>query len=57
LIELTGRGAEPIDLPTGETRRFLQDGDEVIFRGYCEREGFRRIGFGECRGTVTRAIT
>jgi len=56
LIELTGRGAEPIDLPTGETRRFLQDGDEVIFRGYCEREGFRRIGFGECRGIVTPAI-
>jgi fumarylacetoacetase len=57
LIELTGRGAEPIDLPTGETRRFLQDGDEVIFRGYCEREGFRRIGFGECRGIVAPAMT
>jgi fumarylacetoacetase len=56
LIELTGRGAEPINLPTGETRRFLQDGDEVIFRGYCEREGFRRIGFGECRGIVTPAL-
>jgi fumarylacetoacetase len=56
LIELTRRGAEPIDLPTGETRRFLQDGDEVIFRGYCEREGFRRIGFGECRGIVTPAV-
>jgi fumarylacetoacetase len=56
LIELTGRGAEPIDLPAGETRRFLQDGDEVIFRGYCEREGFRRIGFGECRGIVAPAM-
>jgi fumarylacetoacetase len=56
LIELTGRGAEPIILPTGETRRFLQDGDEVIFRGYCEREGFRRIGFGECRGIVAPAL-
>jgi fumarylacetoacetase len=56
LIELTGRGAEPINLPTGETRRFLQDGDEVIFRGYCEREGFRRIGFGECRGIVAPAL-
>jgi fumarylacetoacetase len=56
LIELTGRGAEPINLPTGEVRRFLQDGDEVIFRGYCEREGFRRIGFGECRGIVTPAV-
>ncbi|HEX5082220.1 MAG TPA: fumarylacetoacetase [Blastocatellia bacterium] len=55
LIELTARGAEPINLPTGEVRRFLQDGDDVIFRGYCEREGFRRIGFGECRGIVTPA--
>jgi fumarylacetoacetase len=52
MIELTGRGVEPINLPTGEVRRFLQDGDEVIFRGYCEREGFRRIGFGECRGII-----
>jgi fumarylacetoacetase len=56
LIELTGRGAEPINLSTGEVRRFLQDGDEVIFRGYCEREGFRRIGFGECRGVVAHAV-
>jgi fumarylacetoacetase len=56
LIELTQRGAEPIHLPTGEVRRFLQDGDEVILRGYCEREGFRRIGFGECRGIVTPAL-
>ncbi len=52
LIELSERGAEPIKLPSGEGRRFLQDGDEVIFRGYCEREGFRRIGFGECRGVI-----
>jgi fumarylacetoacetase len=55
LIELTQRGAEPVNLPTGEVRRFLQDGDEVILRGYCEREGFRRIGFGECRGVVVTA--
>lgn len=52
LLELTWRGTEPLTLPTGETRRFLEDGDEVIFRGYCEREGFRRIGFGECRGKI-----
>ncbi len=52
LIELTERGAQPITLPTGEIRRFLENGDEVILRGYCEREGFRRIGFGECRGIV-----
>ncbi len=52
LLELTTRGAEPIDLPTGEVRRFLQDGDEVILRGFCERPGAVRIGFGECRGVV-----
>jgi fumarylacetoacetase len=53
LLELTWRGEQPITLPTGETRRFLEDGDEVIFRGWCEREGFARIGTGECRGLVT----
>jgi fumarylacetoacetase len=52
LLELAWRGTEPVTLPTGEQRRFLEDGDEVIFRGFCEREGFARIGFGECRGTV-----
>jgi fumarylacetoacetase len=52
LLELTWRGAEPLTLPTGETRRFLEDGDEVIMRGYCERESAARIGFGECRGVV-----
>jgi fumarylacetoacetase len=52
LLERTWRGTEPLTLPTGETRRFLEDGDEVIMRGWCEREGYRRIGFGECRGTV-----
>src|SRR5262249_54168311 len=52
LLELTNRGAEALKLPTGEERRFLQDGDEVILRSWCERAGFRRIGFGECRGVV-----
>jgi fumarylacetoacetase len=42
-------------LPGGEQRRFLEDGDEVIFRGFCERDGFARIGFGECRGTIVAA--
>jgi fumarylacetoacetase len=46
------RGAEPLELPSGETRRFLQDGDEVILRGWCGKEGYRRIGLGECRGMV-----
>jgi len=56
LLELTWRGTEPFLLPTGETRRFLEDGDEVILRAYCEREGLPRIGFGECRGVVLSAI-
>ncbi|MBL8763403.1 MAG: fumarylacetoacetase [Phycisphaerae bacterium] len=65
LLELTwsGNGPDkkplprrPVELPTGETRSFLQDGDEVIMRGWCERDGFRRIGLGECRGTVEAAV-
>jgi fumarylacetoacetase len=55
LLELTWRGTEPIELPTGESRRWLEDGDEVIIRGWCEREGFVRIGFGECRGIILPA--
>jgi len=55
LLEMTQRGAEPIHLPNGEIRRFLEDGDEVILRGYCQREG-ARIGFGECRGVI-RGVT
>lgn len=52
LLEITQRGAHPIELPTGETRSFLLDGDEVILRGYCQRPDRIRIGFGECRGVV-----
>ena len=53
LLEITANGRQPIELPSGERRSFLADGDEVTLRGYCEREGFARIGFGECRGIVT----
>ncbi len=52
LLELTWKGTEPIQLPTGETRKFLQDGDEVIIRGWCQGYQHARIGFGECRGTI-----
>ena len=52
LLELTQGGKQPITLPNGETRTFLADGDRLSFRGWCEREGARRIGFGECAGTV-----
>jgi len=52
LLELTWKGTDPIRLPTGETRTFLEDGDELILTGYCERPGFARIGLGTCRGVV-----
>jgi fumarylacetoacetase len=52
LLEHTRNGREPVSLGAGEQRRFLEDGDEVVFRGYCERPGFVGIGLGECRGTV-----
>jgi fumarylacetoacetase len=55
LLELTRGGRNPIHLPNGETRRFLEDGDEVILRGSCERPGLVRIGFGECRGLILGA--
>lgn len=55
-VIVPGSQRTPIELPTGEQRKFLADGDEIIIKGYCERDGFRRIGFGECRGIVTPAL-
>ena len=55
LLELTARGADPLALPNGEKRGFIEDGDEIIFRGYCEKPGHARIGFGECRAVVLPA--
>ena len=55
LLELTSRGKDPVMLPTGEERKFLEDGDEIILRGFCEGDGFRRIGLGSCRGTILPA--
>jgi fumarylacetoacetase len=55
LLELTWRGAEPLALPNGETRKFLEDGDEVILRASCEHGDSVRIGFGECRGVILPA--
>ncbi len=52
LLEITERGKKPFELPSGEARRFLEDHDEIVMKAYCEREGFKRIGFGECRGRV-----
>jgi fumarylacetoacetase len=55
LLELTWKGTEPLELPTGETRKFLEDGDEVVLRGSCAAPGRPRIGLGECRGVVLPA--
>ena len=55
MLELTKRGDEKLELPNGEMRGFLEDGDEIIMRGECRRDGFARIGFGECRAKVLRA--
>jgi len=57
LLELTRNGAQPILLPTAETRTFLEDGDEIILRGSCESPGHPRIGLGECRATILPALT
>lgn len=66
MIELTWNGdasnptpgtdRTPLILPTGEERKFLADGDELILHGFCKNEQYRRIGFGQCRGTVQPAV-
>ena len=55
LIELTQGGKKPLDLRNGETRTFLENGDEVIQRGRCTREGYATIGFGEAAGRIVAA--
>ena len=52
LLEISRGGKEPVGLPSGETRSFLEDGDEITLRAWCEAEGAVRIGFGECVGRV-----
>jgi len=52
MLELTRRGTEPVVLPTGEERKFLHDGDEIILRAYFQREGAARIGLGESAGLI-----
>jgi fumarylacetoacetase len=56
LLEISAGGRRPIELPSGETRRFLEDGDTVVMRARCRRQGFATIGLGECRGTIAPAI-
>ncbi len=54
MLELTWRGEKPIALPNGETRKFLQDGDTVVMKGYCQGDGYR-VGFGEVTGKILPA--
>ncbi len=55
LLELTQGGRQALSLPDGETRRYLEDGDTVILRGWCARDGAARIGFGEARAQLLPA--
>jgi fumarylacetoacetase len=55
LLELSQGGKQALQLANGESRTFLHDGDTIILRGYCERAGMRRIGFGACVGTLVAA--
>jgi fumarylacetoacetase len=55
LLELSNGGKQPIKLPNGEERSFLEDGDTLILKAYCENDNAVRIGFGECSGTITAA--
>lgn len=55
LLEASQGGKVPVRLETGEERRFLEDGDEVILKASCRREGFAAIGFGDCRATILPA--
>jgi fumarylacetoacetase len=55
MLELSDGGKKPLSLPSGETRAFLEDGDEVILRARCERAGCAALGFGEAAGTIRPA--
>jgi fumarylacetoacetase len=56
LLELSAGGKRAVELASGESRRFLEDGDTVILMAHCRHEGFAGIGFGECRGTIVSAM-
>ncbi|MCQ4281333.1 fumarylacetoacetase [Pseudomonas stutzeri] len=55
LLEITAGGKQPLELSSGETRTFLEDGDEIILKARCRRDELSSIGFGECRGRVMPA--
>lgn len=56
MLEFTTGGTKPVALPNGEKRGFLEDGDEITFRGRCSREGSATIGFGSCTGRIEAAV-
>ena len=55
LLEISRGGKQPLELSSGETRSFLEDGDEITLRAWCEADGAARVGFGECVGRVSAA--
>jgi fumarylacetoacetase len=57
MLELTVAGKQPLKLPDGETRSWLEDGDEVAFHGRASRDGFVSIGFGACRARIESALS
>ena len=54
LLEISWNGSEPIELPGGAKRTFLEDGDSLVMRGWCQGDGYR-VGFGEVEGTIVAA--
>ena len=56
LFEMSKNGTEDIDIGGGQMRRWLQDGDEVVFRGWGVTQGGERVGFGDCRGRILAAL-
>jgi fumarylacetoacetase len=57
LLELSARGTDLIPMPNGEKRGFIEDGDEIMFRGFCSKPGYPRVGLGECRAIVQPATS
>jgi fumarylacetoacetase len=53
LLEITRAGSQPVTLPTGETRTYLEDGDQITLAAFCQREGLPPLSFGTCTGTIT----
>lgn len=55
MLEISWKGTRTVSVGQNQERKFLQDGDEVIIRGFCNGDGYR-IGFGSCAGKVLPAI-